>query len=716
MSYQIDHFDQPNEGSITIEDQTLNQVTDLTFVGKNYPGYSQSIGENFLHLLENFASAFADRPTKPVKGQLWYDTGASSVPAQPQLKVYDGTNWVAAGSVTKSLARPTEAVIGDLWVDTSNQQLYLWSGSNWILVGPQFSEGAQSGPKVDSVYDTSNNLHTILSFIVAGETVAIVSKDLFTPKVTIDGFSVINQGINLSSKDFDLDGVVRNALWGTADRATKLVVLGHADGLDANNFLRSDVAGTTNFGLTIKNNAGLTVGADANTSITNTSNGATVLYNQTEGSSIFIRVNESGNTRDVLTVSGTTLGVNNTNPTEALDVVGTIKVSNGLVVTDTTDASNLTTGSIKTAGGASISKTLYVGTGANIAGTLTTNAIYPASNNTYNLGTNSLRYNTIFANNIGNTDNSTVFTGSFNGSFNGSVTGTASRLTSATDFSIEGDVVSTNTISFNGQQIGGVAIFSTSLSADVIANKTSVSDFLDTDQMLINRVDVGLRKITKNTFLSQVATVPTGTFMAFAGSSTSLPNGYLMCDGAEVLISSYPELFAVIGTTYNGSLPLIGVGTFRLPDLRGRFAMGADNMNNQISVPLLPSGASSGPTTTDKEGNPSSTANRVTAVTADSVGLANGAEEATISKDNLPEHTHDLTGAAGTQFYAVTDSTDHSSIIDSDVIGKSVQMQEGFSKMLVNAGGVEATVLEAPMNIMNPYLTINYIIFTGRIA
>jgi microcystin-dependent protein len=638
------------------------------------------------------------------------------VPAQPQLKVYDGTNWVAAGSVTKSLARPTEAVIGDLWVDTSNQQLYLWSGSNWILVGPQFSEGAQSGPKVDSVYDTSNNLHTILSFIVAGETVAIVSKDLFTPKVTIDGFSTINQGINLSSKDFDLDGVVRNALWGTADRATKLVVLGHADGLDANNFLRSDVAGTTNFGLTIKNNAGLTVGADANTSLTNTSNGATVLYNQTEGSSIFIRVNESGNTRDVLTVSGTTLGVNNTNPTEALDVVGTIKVSNGLVVTDTTDASSLTTGSVKTAGGASISKTLYVGTGANITGTLTTNSIYPAANNTYNLGTNSLRYNTIFANNIGNIDNSTVFTGSFNGSFNGSVTGTASRLTSATDFSIEGDVVSTNTISFNGQQIGGVAIFSTSLSADVIANKTSVSDFLDTDQMLINRVDVGLRKITKNTFLSQVATVPTGTFMAFAGSSTSLPNGYLMCDGAEVLISSYPELFAVIGTTYNGSLPLIGVGTFRLPDLRGRFAMGADNMNNQISVPLLPSGASSGPTTTDKEGNPSSTANRVTAVTADSVGLANGAEEATISKDNLPEHTHDLTGAAGTQFYAVTDSTDHSSIIDSDVIGKSVQMQEGFSKMLVNAGGVEATVLEAPMNIMNPYLTINYIIFTGRIA
>jgi len=177
MPYQIDHFDQPNNGSITVNDLDLNQTTDLSFVGKNLPGYAQAIGENFLHLLENFASSFIDRPTKPVLGQLWYDTGTTSSPPQPQLKVWDSTKWVAAGNVTKSIARPTTAVIGDLWVDTSNQQLYLWSGSNWLLVGPQFSEGTQSGPKVESIYDTANLPRIILNFIIAGEVVAIYTKN-----------------------------------------------------------------------------------------------------------------------------------------------------------------------------------------------------------------------------------------------------------------------------------------------------------------------------------------------------------------------------------------------------------------------------------------------------------------------------------------------------------------------------------------------------------
>lgn len=713
MPYQIDHFDQPNNGSITVNDQELNQTTDLSFVGKNYTGFSQAIGENFLHLLENFASSFVDRPTKPVLGQLWYDTGTTSSPPQPQLKVWDSTQWVAAGNVTKSISRPATAVIGDLWVDTSNQQLYLWSGSNWLLVGPQFSEGTQSGPKVESIFDTANLPHVILNFIIAGEVVAIISKDAFTPKVSIDGFSVINQGINMSSKDFDLNGIVLNKFWGTADRATKLVVSGYADGLDANNFLRGDVASTTNFSLTIKNNTGLIVGADLNTTLTNTSNGATVLNNKIEGSSIFLRVNQSGTSSDVLTVTGTRVGINKTNPAEALDVDGKLQVSDDVIITSTTDSTTLSNGSIKTAGGASIAKTLRVGTGANITGTLTSNAIAPAANNVHNIGTNLLRYNTIFANNIGNPDLSTIFTGSFNGAFNGSVTGTATRLVSATDFSLTGDV-SSNTVSFDGQQVGGVATFTTQLSSDVISTKTALLDFNDTDEMLVNRPLTGLRKITKTTFLSKVATVPIGSLVSFAG--TTLPNGYLLCDGAEVPISSYPELFAVLGTTYNGSVPLVGIATFRLPDLRGRMAIGADNMNNGISVPLLPSGATSGTTTLDKNGIPGPVANRVTDITADTVGLANGNEEQLIDITNMPEHVHDFTGDTGTQFYAVTDSTDPGSIADSEAVGRSVQLQTGYSKFMINSGGVDSATTDVPLNIMNPYLTINYIIYTGRIV
>ena len=703
MAYEIDRSDKTNYGSITVADQTINQETSLGFVGKNYTGYAKSLAENFLHLLENFAKATA--PTNPIIGQLWYDTNITNNPSQPQLKVWDGTKWVASGNVTKKVVEPTTAVIGDLWVDTAKQQLHLWSGSKWILVGPEFSEAAQTGPKIDTIPDTLNNDHTILSFVVAGETVAIVSKDVFTPKAAIDGFTTINQGITMSTKDFDLDGTVLNKFWGTAERASKLIVAGYPDGLDANNFLRSDTAGTSNYGLSIRNNAGLTIGTDLTTTLF-VSNGATVLQNKNEGSSIFIRTNTGGIDTNVITVVDSKVGINKA-PTEALDVVGKIVTTGGLKITATDDSTTLVNGSITTLGGASIAKTLRVGTGANVTGTTTTNNITPSTNNSWDLGEETKRYKRIYANTVGNLDGTTVFTGEFSGAFNGSVTGTATRLTSPTAFSLIGDVTS-NTISFNGQQVGGLARFTTAISSDFITTKDEALDSLTTDQLLINRVGVGLKKISKTTFLSNVATVPIGSLIPFAG--TTLPSGYLLCDGAEVQISQYPELFAVIGVTYNGPVALLGLATFRLPDLRGRLPLGADNMNNNITVPLAPTGASSGATIDP-------TADRVTDPAADQVGLNGGFEEKTILVNNLPEHTHNLTGSNGTQFYAPTiDTTGSVDITDDNAVGKTSQMTEGFSRLLPNAGSVDSVQVDVPLNVMNPFLTLNYIIFTGRIS
>jgi phage-related tail fiber protein len=50
--------------------------------------------------------------------------------------------------------------------------------------------------------------------------------------------------------------------------------------------------------------------------------------------------------------------------------------------------------------------------------------------------------------------------------------------------------------------------------------------------------------------------------------------GWLLCDGREVSRSTYPALFAAIGTAWG-----IGNGatTFNLPDMRGRFLRGVDN-------------------------------------------------------------------------------------------------------------------------------------------
>jgi microcystin-dependent protein len=64
--------------------------------------------------------------------------------------------------------------------------------------------------------------------------------------------------------------------------------------------------------------------------------------------------------------------------------------------------------------------------------------------------------------------------------------------------------------------------------------------------------------------------LPIGAIIDFAG--TTPPTGYLLCDGSTVSTTTYANLFAVIGNTWNGSPP---TGTFGLPDLRRRVTVGS---------------------------------------------------------------------------------------------------------------------------------------------
>lgn len=54
--------------------------------------------------------------------------------------------------------------------------------------------------------------------------------------------------------------------------------------------------------------------------------------------------------------------------------------------------------------------------------------------------------------------------------------------------------------------------------------------------------------------------------------STTAPAGFLLCDGSTISQSTYPLLYAAIGTTYNTGGE--SAGTRRLPDFRGRSSMG----------------------------------------------------------------------------------------------------------------------------------------------
>ena len=74
------------------------------------------------------------------------------------------------------------------------------------------------------------------------------------------------------------------------------------------------------------------------------------------------------------------------------------------------------------------------------------------------------------------------------------------------------------------------------------------------------------------------AVTPVGMIAPFGGSSA--PTGWLLCDGRSVSRTTYAALFAVLGTQFGSTVAT----EFRLPDLRGRTAVGLDSTPTQPDV------------------------------------------------------------------------------------------------------------------------------------
>jgi len=223
MAYQVNNF----KGTLqtTVDEGTIDSTTDLRFVGKNYAGYGEVQNENFLHLMENFANTTA--PPKVITGQIWYDRG------NKKLKFYDAETgkWKVAGGAEVSATQPAGLAIGEFWWDSGAKQLYAWSGTQYILVGPEASpELGSSAISADTIKDNVTpvaNTHAVIKIIAGGEIVAIVNSDIeFTPAADtglLSKFPKIKQGITLTGANSDgANATNAYRFWGTASNALKL--------------------------------------------------------------------------------------------------------------------------------------------------------------------------------------------------------------------------------------------------------------------------------------------------------------------------------------------------------------------------------------------------------------------------------------------------------------------------------------------------------------
>lgn len=353
--------------SYTVQDGVVNTQTDLSFIGKGYAGYGESIAENFLQLLENFSNTTA--PTKPISGQLWWDSTNS------KLQVYNGTAWqTAGGSAPYQSEAPSGLSQGDIWIDSDTGQMYFYNGTSSVLVGPASATGTTSGFTYDTILDSGDTSQNITKLFNDGNLIAIISEDEFTPKVSITGFAAIKKGITLTT------AIADTKFQGTATDADAL------GGVAAANYLRSNANDTTSGTLGVVNDAGFTVGADSDLSLTVDGTGA-IIANTVQDTDITFKVNDGGATTTVMTIDGSEsrIGIGTATPTTKLQVSGT--------TTSTAFAGPLTgnvTGNI-TSTGANSMTTLTMG------GNLTSKAIVPDTDASYDIGTSLKKYNTVYA-------------------------------------------------------------------------------------------------------------------------------------------------------------------------------------------------------------------------------------------------------------------------------------------------------------------------------
>jgi len=384
MAYTVNNFN--GAFLTTVADGTIDTTTDIRFVGKNYAGYGEIQNENFLHLMENFANV--SPPSKAVVGQIWYD----STSTEKKLKFWDGVNWRIAGGAKAQGTPPTGLSAGEFWWDNVSKQLYTWSGTEFVLIGPETSPDlGASAVSARVVKDNLGNPHTIVELKAGGNIVAVVNSDdafqLDTLQNSIPGFNPPNEikkGITLANTG--TTGITSDShrFWGTSSNALKL------GGIDANQFINV-LEGNFAFDVKFGDN-GFVLG-DRNNFKIKVENTDQLILENTLGEDITVRIGSNASAN-----------------------VAIFK-STGLVPGDN-DVFSLGTTAVRWS---NIYATNLLAT--SITGTLTGNTIGVHSGNV--IAANGGLIVNASNNTVGNPDGSTNFIGNYQGSFSGIFTGVA---------------------------------------------------------------------------------------------------------------------------------------------------------------------------------------------------------------------------------------------------------------------------------------------------
>ena len=182
------------------------------------------------------------------------------------------------------------------------------------------------------------------------------------------------------------------------------------------------------------------------------------------------------------------------------------------------------------------------------------------------------------------------------------------------------------------------------------------------------------------------AIVPIGAILPYAGNSTSVPDGWMLCNGAALPRSNYPALFAAIGTIWGTTHST----NFLLPDMRGRIPAGkTDGATKDRLNPTLE--------------NPNDINNPISMLNSTVLGAVGGEDMHQLTVAELAEHGHRIYGNTG-------GSGSTNGLANGVLTGDERYTREHFDINVDGVPHIEKTGGDAPHNNVQPTIIVNYII------
>ena len=169
---------------------------------------------------------------------------------------------------------------------------------------------------------------------------------------------------------------------------------------------------------------------------------------------------------------------------------------------------------------------------------------------------------------------------------------------------------------------------------------------------------------------------PVGSMVMWCGSSADLPDGWALCNGAQIDSTSdttFADLFAVIGTAFGGS----DATSFNLPDMRGSVPVGVNGLSPDL-------------------------------------GGTGGADSVMLEASDVPEHRHGFTrvqsASASTSGRTFRIGNDGATAITSVSVGVSTSSGFKTQSGIYEATGTQTVGTQTSVDVRQPFVGVHYII------